>query len=445
MFPARFLRVVHCLILLAAFCCRANAEFSLPDKVLASSASGQFIVTGDRRSSPLANAPTVVTNSNFVRLEPALLAVSAERIKKSLGQKLDIGGQWRGKISLVLHPAQSLNEEVTIVCVPMVNGWNYQVQLPDVLSRTRFTRALVSVVLMEFANRNAQGRAAEVPAWLVDGLSQQLLAENLSEIILSQPDKILNGLVTNKTGIDPLAGARNVLQNASALTFDQLNWPTATQLSGADNGVYYASAQLFVSALLNLKNGSANLRTMLVNLPRFYNWQSAFLKAFRENFPRPLDVEKWWALQIVGFVAHDPGPRWTLAVSRDKLEEILSVPVEMRATSNALPTHAEISLQTVIRNFNSDEQRNIFQIKLRDLSLAQLRMAPQLAALTDSYRRSLAAYLGEHGGLAASTTRTGRTPVVRKAGASETLKKLDKLDAQRRAIEVAIKPDIWRP
>jgi hypothetical protein len=225
------------------------------------------------------------------------------------------------------------------------------------------------------------------------------------------------------------------------LTFEQLSWPTDAKLSGADGGAYRASAQLFVNELLALKNGPAHLRAMVETLPKFYNWQMAFQTAFRENFPRPLDVEKWWAVQVVSFVARDPGPAWTPAVSRDKLDEILSVPVGMRTASNALPAHAEISLQAVIRNFDRARQVAILQTKLRDLELSQLRLAPPFAVLTGEYHRAIADYLG-------SGRRT--SPVLRWvkhpfASSSKTimngaLRKLDALDAQRRAIESAIKP-----
>ena len=99
---------------------------------------------------------------------------------------------------------------------------------------------------------------------------------------MSTPDKLINGLQIKrgwtrpKQDLDPLAGARRVLRNNPALTFEQLSWPTDAQLSGADGGVYRASAQLFVSSLLGLKNGAAHLRAMLENLPQFYNWQTAF-------------------------------------------------------------------------------------------------------------------------------------------------------------------------
>ena len=76
------------------------------------------------------------------------------------------------------------------------------VALPDVLPRTRFVRALTGVVLLEFANRDAGARSAEIPAWLTDGLSQQLLATGAVEIVLSSPGRTVNGLPESRTDRD---------------------------------------------------------------------------------------------------------------------------------------------------------------------------------------------------------------------------------------------------
>ncbi|MGA2786378.1 MAG: hypothetical protein ABSF60_02515 [Verrucomicrobiota bacterium] len=446
---------------LAVFPLFARAQTSFPDTSSARSVSGQFIVTSVPSrpgASRLAARTEIATNTDFVRLEPAVLAVSAERIKESLGHELnperrglDFSRPATGKIFLALHPAQSPDEGVTIVSRRSPDGWDYQVQLPDVLTRTRYLRAMTGVLLLEFANRDARTRSAEIPAWLTDGLSQELLATAGQEIILSSPDKLVNGLPVNRTvkttrGVDSLAGARRVLLDHAVLTFEQLSWPTDAQQFGADGGAYRASAQLFVSELLALKNGPAHLRAMLKTLPKYYNWQVSFQTAFQEDFPRPLDVEKWWAVQVVSFGARDPGPAWTFAVSRNKLDEILSVRVEMRAASNALPAHAEISLQALIRNFDRSRQVAILQSKLYALELAQMRMAPPFVVLTDEYRRAIADYLG-------SGQRT--SPVLRwikhpfsspsKAIRTDTLKRLDALDAQRRAIESGLKPAIPPP
>ena len=430
---------------------RIDGQLLPPGMNSVRSASGQFIVTGPAPSSPPTFLPGGAANTNLVRLEPALLSVSAERIKQSLWHELGIAPDtpWQGKIFLALHPAQSPDENVAIVAQPFLGGWSYRVELPDVLPQARFLRVMTGVLLLELANRHATtNRATEIPAWLADGLSRQLSDTGLPEVVLSAPGKLVNGLpqtrlVATRRGLDPLADARRVLRDHAALTFAQLSWPTDAQLQGADGGGYLASAQLFVSGLLDLKNGPAHLRAMLAALPGCYNWQTAFQSAFRENFPRPLDVEKWWALQVVGFLAHGPGPRWTPAVSREKLDEILSVPVEVWTASNALPARTEVSLQAVIRNFEPAQQTAVLQTKLRDLELAQLRMAAPLAVLTDEYRRAVASYLGQNKEIRYPAW--SKHPYPQKTSARATLKKLDALDARRRTIEASIKPDVWSP
>ena len=186
----------------------------------------------------------------FVRLEPALLAVSAERVKQAVWRQLgiDASAPWRGRILLALHPAATPDENVTIVFSRLVGVWNYRVELPDILSRARLTRALTGAVLLELANRdNPNARSAEIPAWLTEGLSQLLLAPGVADVILSPPDQAVNGLLQNRIvavrhGVDPLAPARSVLNDHRALTFDELSWPDDAQLNGDDDGVYRASA-----------------------------------------------------------------------------------------------------------------------------------------------------------------------------------------------------------
>jgi hypothetical protein len=419
------------------------------DKKFARSLSGQFIVYGAPQFSALANSRAVAMDTNLVRLDPALLVVSAERIKDALVRRLEVkaGTPWRGQIYLIIRPAQSLDESVNIISKRLANGWDYRVELPDVLARTRFTRALAGVVLLEMANRNAQAHSAEVPAWLVDGLAQELLAAGSPEFILSTPDKVLNGipvtrLNTTQKGLDPLSASQQILQNHPPLTFEQLSWPTGAQQTGKDGGVYRASAQIFVDSLLDLKAGPARVRAMLESLPQFYNWQLAFQSAFRADFSSPLDVEKWWALRVSSSAVRNPGPLWTPAVSRAKLDELLRVPVEARAASNSLPAHAEISLQTVIRSMDDQRQSELLRTRLRDLGLAQFRMSPQFAALTGEYRHALAGYLGESSTGKVTPVQSGRmTYTSSRVSASRTLKKLDELDTKRRQLESNVQPD----
>jgi hypothetical protein len=431
----------------------AGAQMPLPEPaVTRSSVSGQFVVISPNPLPSSARPPAAVTNADFVQLDPALLAVSAERVKKPLWRELgiDLTTPWRGRIFLALHPAESPDENVTIISTRFADAWSYRVELPDVSSRTSLTRALTGALLLELANRGNSGdRSAEIPAWLTEGLTQQLLSSGATELILSPPDKAVNGLPENRTvavehGVDAFAKVRPALRDHPALTFEQLSWPDDAQLRGDDGGVYHASAQLFVNGLLNLNHGAEHLRAMLQMLPRYYNWQTAFRAAFAADFPQPIDLEKWWALQTVIFAAGDAGTAWTPAVSSGKLAEILSVPVEFRSASNSLPARAAISLQAVIRNFDSARQTAILQTKLRDLGLAQWRMAPQFAVLTDAYRRALADYLGGNNDAAPAVRAIVKRPQTATLNKSvaDTVRKLDALDAQRRTMENSIQPNI---
>lgn len=427
------------------FVVAARAQLPPSSVVAARSISGQFAVLPAQQISPFGARPVVLTNADLVRLEPALLAISAERIKKSLWQELQIddGGQWRGEIFLALHSARSLDENVTIISSRFNGRWTYRVELPDIISRTRLTRAITTVVLQEFANRNAGNRSAEIPGWLVEGLSQQLLAANSAGFILSPPAASQNGIaekriVATQRGWDLLMEAHRILQNQEALTFEQLSWPSDAQLAGRDGGVYRASAQLFVDELLNLKDGARNLQQMLQTLPDFLNWQIAFRDAFKAEFPTTLDLEKWWAVETVNFAALDIGPMWTEEASRDKLDEILTVPVEYRVASNNFPAHAEISLQAVIRNFDLARKVSVLQVKLRDLRLAELRMSPQFAGLTAQYVQTISEYLGQRPAPRKVVFGKNFSVAPIKPDMKKTLKRLDSLDASRRALETAL-------
>src|SRR5258708_5169696 len=69
-------------------CGPARAQLSPPDNPSARSISGQFLVTRPEQASPLAGLPRIAADTNLVRLEPALLTVSAERLKEQLWRQL---------------------------------------------------------------------------------------------------------------------------------------------------------------------------------------------------------------------------------------------------------------------------------------------------------------------------------------------------------------------
>ena len=428
--------------------CSAVAQWQPPSQDVASSANGQFTVHGSRPTSLLYRYPGLKNDPDLVQFDPALLAVSASHGRtyflRQLGWQYD--PSWTGKIYFYLHPAQSVDEPVSIVTYPFAGSWDYRVEMPDLVTRVRFAQALAGVVLLERANARApvNGESAPLPAWLADGLAQNLLHSDNANILFSEPDATINGLPQSRLSDqekhrDPLATARAVLQQNNALTFDQLSWPDEVQQSGQDGGVYFASAQLFVAELLARPDGPANLRSFLSQLAAHLNWQTAFYAAFQHDFNGPLAVEKWWALHVILFTSQATGPRWSLAASRVRLDNLLRIPAEIRTGTNDLPQMADLSLQQAIRTFAPPLLAGVFENRLRDLQLAEGRLAPPFVPLAQQYAGILSDYLGDPHRLV-RVSQGGRGQVVTRAVPTyrppppALVKKLDALDARRQAL-----------
>ena len=431
------LAALFCGLLILSGVGLAKAQLAPTRASLARSVSGQFIIQSASRSlgSPLVSV--LENDTNFVRLDPTLLAVSCERIKQLINRELGATAAWNGKVFLRLYPVNSADDPVTLDLEQFRDGWQYRLNLPDVIRRERYVGALVEVILLEMANRNAQTHAAELPPWLAEGLTRQLLFSAQQEIILPPPQMSEAGLrmstlLVNARQANPLALAHEELSNGRPLNFQQLSWPATDQSSAEGRELYCSSAQLFVHQLLALPKGPECMRSMLEELPSYYNWQFAFLHAFRESFTRPLDVEKWWSLQLVHFTGRELGEAWSADESWQKLDELVRSAVQIRVGTNELPLHGEISLQSIVRDWEPVRQTQALEYKLAELQMLRPRLARDLALLVDEYCRTLESYVQNlsHKGFVLPF----RKHELLRRNREVTIQHLDELDAQRQAL-----------
>ena len=183
---------------------------------------------------------------------------------------------------------------------------------------------------------------------------------------------------------DSAATLRQQMLEAGTLTVDQLNWPTAQNREPGRDLVYQHSAQLFVRELLRLRGGPDALCATLALLPEHLNWQTAFLRGFESHFQRMLDVEKWWSLQIAQLQTRESSVLWSAGEARQRLEEILYTPLQVRLANEDLPHVTPVALQTVLNDWNFSQQSPLLQNKLNQLRAARVRLTPELAALLKS-------------------------------------------------------------
>src|SRR5208282_28551 len=110
--------------------------------------------------------------------------VSCERLKEILLSELGLTDHWQGRIDLTINPALTEENGPRLQGGRDWNGWNYELELPKSVPARILEQALVQTLLLELVNRNAGQRSAEIPIWLIDGLSAHLEAYNLPTFIL---------------------------------------------------------------------------------------------------------------------------------------------------------------------------------------------------------------------------------------------------------------------
>ena len=287
------------------FSARARAEY-FGDYVTVESRSKTFVVSGP----PPASAQRFSPTSSKVLLEPALLAISCERIKEELYFQLGLPDSsflnrpaLGGKIFITLH--RSENQRAQITSTSRASDITYRIDLPNQLEASRLVEAVVQTLVVEMASRSSDGVVHEVPRWIREGLTG-IVEENVGGALIQRPNQ---QIVLQRSGNNP-EKARQKFRHLTPLTFEELSWPENLTTEKASR--FHDSAKLFVSEILELKEGHSSLRQMIADLGKFKNWQFAFLRAFPKHFEQLIDVEKWWALRVAQITGRDPSLFWPM-------------------------------------------------------------------------------------------------------------------------------------
>jgi len=400
------------------------------------SQSGQFLVSRPWQGKLSPELAALATNETHLRLEPALLLVTCERVRQRLSQELAGLPPYRDRVHLTIIPARSRAEPVTLLADRNPGGWKYRLALPEVVERQSLLETLVGVMLLEVANQSAGEVSTDLPAWLVAGLAGRL--QSLHEEELLFPPPVASGgpvsvrrTVVQRLRYDPLARVRSTLQTQGALSWQELCWPGTSASEGSETDRYRASAQLLVHELLRQPQGPQRLRDFVVGRARFLNWQAAFLAAFEGHFSRLLDVEKWWALQLALYARGDPQDPVPLTGSWAALQETVRVPAEVRTSATELPRFStNLSLQTVIRHWDWSSQQQALGACIARLEALRLSLPWEAQVVALAYAQTLRTYLTQRPRVHGPTPASGlvRPSLLRLV--RDTLQQLDALDAE---------------
>ncbi len=425
------------------------ATFDPADMTIVHSHSGLFVVVAPKHlrvpSPPPVRAdapPGTPPPPAVLHLTPEFAAVSCERIKEALSRTFGLrevfpraDSRRPVRIHVTLADPATTPAHLIFEATRYLDGWRYRLQAPAAVAPEAFVRGVVHALLQSWANHYPGPHAAEIPAWLTEGLTRHLEFTSPVELVLDRPSASGNQLplevsVREKPRGDPLEPVRARLRLQPALGFTALSLPEPAMDLGALEH-YRDSAHIFTAELFKSREARAGVRRMLELLPQYLNWQTAFFRAFRPTFERPIDVEKWWALRLVSFTGRDPRQTWTEEIAHRKLEDVLLVRAELRQGSRDLPQQGLVPMQRVVSEWDRVPQRIALQRAVQQLAAIQLKLPPDLARLAEAYRVTLNDYLALRGRGGHASDRKGDVPLTAAMLAVQTVRQLDELDRQR--------------
>ena len=391
------------------------------------SRSQQFVVTGVKPGTFIGlPSQGVRPSTDYMLLETGVVAVNCDRIKEALLRELGLADQWQSKIKVRLMPDVLPDTPITVHKEKFTDRWQFTLYSPHYVEPVRFVRGIVWSLLLEMANRNNNTTAAaEIPLWLVEGLTTHLVAAGGASIIMPPRSATL----LSARAPDVFASARARFKQQSPVSFSDLSMPSAAQVSGAAWEDYRCSAHVFVAQLMNFKDGRACMVETIRQLPNFLNPQLAFLQAWRGHFHTVLDVEKWWSAALVNFTGRDQHLRWSQSASLQRLDELLRATVEVRTGTNALPRRAEVPLQRLLEQTEFANHRVAIANLAQQLQILQWNAPSDLSKLVIDYRTVLVAYLQKREKAAADAK--GQSAPAHKVILREATQQLDLLDVIR--------------
>ena len=402
-----------------------SAEWEKP--ITVRSQSGQFVVSGLPMGPPLRLGSTSAVQ--YLRLDPNLTAVSLERIRQAIQGELGLPDQWSGLITVNTEPLRGEDTRVLITGVHYANGWGYRIVFPEIIDKDRFLHVVVKTILLEFANRRARMREAEIPPWLVEGMAAVLSVS--MPVLALEPSAEIN---RRERVPDPLAAVRESLRQHQPLSLDDLSVPDKDweQLAGVDALHFRACAHLFVHELLRLRDGRECLRQMLERLPENLNWQTTFMESFGRHFSRLLDIDQWYALHAAGVRGRDRSSVFPATVTLQQLQEILVTSVDIRVEAQELPMRLEVTLSRLVTEWDYPRQHAVLVDKIARLASLQSRASADLVGLIGDYRTALVVYVGSNR-LRLPVTDKERNRLRPRGSAAALVQRLAILDARRAA------------
>jgi hypothetical protein len=361
-----------------------------------------------------------------VVVEPDWLAMTAERVRAAVVAEIPAMGSIREQIEVGILQRAPADGTIGVGTTVFADGFKYKVAIPPVVDEVRLVKGFISVLLAQYANHGGN-RAVELPTWVIEGVAQTIFHSVGPKLVVDG-----NSSGWEMTTRDMLAHTREILRTNAPPTFHEVTMGAPPAPQSPNEAFYKSCTHLLTRSLLQRPQGREQFARFLRNLPKAWNWQTAFREAF--GFERMLDVEKWWALAMVEFTMRDQRQAFSTPVSLEKLNTLLGTPMEMHSATNALPETRMVDLQTLLEKTDWQLQAQALRDKISQLGYTANHLAPPVGTLALQYKAVLQSYLTKRANMAVRPTLRTTPEAQRKTLAAEAVRRLAALDARRQKL-----------
>ena len=307
-------------------------------------------------------------------LQSSVLCVFAERVKQGCLDRLNLRKDWRDPIAIVVRergPTELDAPAISMETMQFDAGLSYRIRCltPPPLDETQLRLVLVQALCAEWANRTQPISlhqpvvTAPLPLWLVEGLAQSL----------GERTDWLAAVARRSVDAGHPMRARDVLETA------------ALPASAAECELFQANALLFTEGLLTLQDGAHSLQRFLTELAAQKSVTGAFQTVYRNDFPQPVALEKWWAIQLAYNMGTQPAQNLTAAETTRQLDELLRVVMRHADGSTDEINLAEQSPESLRRQARQEWLKTALKDRIQRLEALRAHAHPRYRTVIGYY------------------------------------------------------------
>jgi hypothetical protein len=327
---------------------------------------------------------TVSASHQFVAyasqpLLPAALCVFAEKVNREWLSQIEAADSWRDPVIFVVQeraPAQSNAPPATLEVFRTDLHLKYQIRclVPPPLSESSLLDVVVEALCAETANRTQRTSpaapyvVAPVPQWLVQGLAQAMRGQG----------DVLLGIARRSVAAGRPQRAVELLET-TALPGDPL-----------ERELFRANAWLFTQGLLNIPDGGRKMQRYLAELGAQKSVTNAFRTVYRQDFPQPVALEKWWALQLARRTSVEVAQNLSALDTKRRLEEILRVKLVVPGRKGTRSSEIDEPVSRLWTYYDTPWIKDVLRNKLFALQALRAQAHPRYQDVIGKYSEAVA-------------------------------------------------------